>query len=102
MQRFFQQRLLPEFFRLPFDGEQERLLLLAGMLAPASMVQLQRRLDELSEEFDRLLAQDAVLTAAQRQGVSLVVGTRGWLQPMFARLRRDETSAEGASSGHNL
>jgi hypothetical protein len=42
MQAFFQRTLLPEFFRRAFDGEQDRLLLLSGMLSPP----LQRRSTE--------------------------------------------------------
>ncbi|MCG6117893.1 MAG: helix-turn-helix transcriptional regulator [Aquimonas sp.] len=88
MQRFFQQRLLPEYFSQSFEGEQEQLLLLSGMLAPASARQMQRRLQELAAEFDALLAQDAGLPAAERLGLSLVLAQRPWSLSLFAPLRR--------------
>lgn len=88
MQRFFQQRLLPEYFSQGFEGEQEQLLLLSGMLAPASARQMQRRLQELAAEFDALLAQDAGLPSSERQGVSLVLAQRPWSLSLFAPLRR--------------
>ena len=89
MQRFFQQRLLPEYFQRTFDGEQDGLLLLSGMVTAHSAAHLRRRLDEIAEEFDLLLAQDGALPAAQRQGVSLVLAQRPWSLSVFAGFRRD-------------
>ena len=76
-----------------FEGEHDRLLLLSGMLSRASTLQLQRRLEEFAAEFDRLMAQDAALPAAQREGLSLVLAQRPWSLSLFAELRR---SVEGA------
>lgn len=87
MERFFRARLLPDFFGREFVGDGEALLLLSGMLAPASAAQVQRRLDELAGEFDALMAQDASLPAAQRVGVSLVLGKRPWKLRLFDPLR---------------
>jgi DNA-binding Xre family transcriptional regulator len=88
MQRFFQRRLLPAYFDSAFDGGQERLVLLSGMLAPESAARLRVRLGELAEHFDLLLAQDGVLPAAQREGVSLVLACRPWSLAMFQPLRK--------------
>jgi transcriptional regulator with XRE-family HTH domain len=88
MQRFFQQRLLPEYFARSFDGEHDRLLLLSGLVSRASEAHIRRRLDELAEEFDRLLQQDATLPVAQRTGTSLVLAQRTWSLSLFAPLRR--------------
>lgn len=89
MQRFFQQRLLPDYFGRGFESEHERLLLLSGMVSPASALLLQRRLEEFAAEFDRLMAQDASLPAAQRVGLSLVLAQRPWSLGLFAPLRRE-------------
>lgn len=97
MQRFFQQRLLPEYFDRGFEGEHDRLLLLSGMLSRASTLQLQRRLEEFAAEFDRLMAQDAGLPAAQREGLSLVLAQRPWSLSLFADLRRGVEGAPPAS-----
>jgi DNA-binding Xre family transcriptional regulator len=88
MQRFFQKRLLPDFFDRPFDGERERLLLLSGMVTAASAEQIDRRLHELAEEFDLLMEQDAKRPAAERVGVSLVLGKRPWSLALFGGLRK--------------
>jgi DNA-binding Xre family transcriptional regulator len=88
MQRFFQQRLLPEFFGRAFDGEQDRLLLLSGMVSPASAALIDRRLKEVAEEFDLAMEQDAKLPAAERLGVSLVLARRPWSLGLFSDLRK--------------
>jgi transcriptional regulator with XRE-family HTH domain len=98
MQRFFQTRLLPEYFRSRFESEDERLLLLAGMVSPAGARHIDRRLLELAEEFDLAMAQDAALPAAERVGVSLVLAKRPWSLSLFADLRRAPTRG-GASRG---
>jgi len=90
MERFFRERLLPDFFGKPFQGEGEGLLLLSGMVAPASEARIRRRLSELAEEFDALLAQDAALAAGSRVGVSLVLGQRPWSLGLFAPYRRSQ------------
>ena len=89
MQRFFQQRLLPEFFGRPFDGEQENLLLLSGMVSAASAALIDRRLQEAAEAFDLMMEQDAKLPAAQRVGVSLVLARRPWNLTLYSGLRKD-------------
>jgi transcriptional regulator with XRE-family HTH domain len=88
MQRFFQQKLLPEYFGKEFAGDDERLLLLSGMVSAGSAAHMQLRLAELAEEFDLLMAQDAALPANRRQGVSLVLAQRSWSLQLFAGLRR--------------
>ncbi|MGQ0801140.1 MAG: helix-turn-helix domain-containing protein [Pseudomarimonas sp.] len=87
MQQYFQRQLLPEYFRSAFAGPEDRLLLLSGMLAPASAALIDRRMAEAAEEFDRLMAQDAALPASARIGVSLVLAKRPWSLRMFANLR---------------
>jgi len=90
MQRFFQQRLLPDYFARSFDGEHDRLLLLSGMVSAGSVAHLDRRLGEVAAEFDLLMEQDAVLPAAQRVGISLVLARRPWSLSLFSGLRRDQ------------
>lgn len=89
MERFFRERLLPDFFGRSFEGRGESLLLLSGMVAPASAERIRGKLSELAEEFDALLARDAALPAAGRVGVSLVLGQRPWSLGLFAPYRRD-------------
>jgi transcriptional regulator with XRE-family HTH domain len=95
MQRFFQQRLLPEYFQRTFDGERDRLLLLSGMVSKHNAVVVERRLQELAEEFDLMMAQDEAAPAAERVGLSLVLAMRPWSLSLFSDLRRksDPTSS---------
>jgi DNA-binding Xre family transcriptional regulator len=88
MQRFFQQKLLPEYFRREFDAELDRLLLLSGMVSRRSAELVDRRLRELAEEFDLMMVQDAALPAAERVGLSLVLASRPWSLALFAPLRK--------------
>jgi transcriptional regulator with XRE-family HTH domain len=89
MQHFFRKRLLPEFFAREFEGDRERLLLLSGMISPASEAQLRRRLEELAQEFDALQAQDSTLPASARVGISLVLAMRPWSLQLFDPMRRE-------------
>jgi len=87
MERFFRTKLLPDFFGRAFDGDNESLVLLSGMMTSASAAQLQRRIDDAAGEFDLLMAQDQALPASQRVGVSLVIGKRPWKLRLFDPLR---------------
>jgi transcriptional regulator with XRE-family HTH domain len=88
VERLFRRRLIPEFFARGFDGENESLRLLTGMLAPTSVTQLERHIAAFTREFAALLDHDAHLPAAQRVGISVVVGMRPWTIPLFDALRR--------------
>ena len=88
MERHFRDALLGDYFADPFDGEQDRLLLLSGALSPEGARQMKQRLDEVAREFDGLLARDAALPAAERVGVSLVLAQKPWLLRLFAPYRR--------------
>lgn len=87
MQKYFQQRLLPEFFHGDIDPD-ESLLLLTGMLSRPAADEMHRRLAEVAEEFDRLMARDAALPVTDRVGVSLVLLQRPWMLRVFAPLQR--------------
>lgn len=88
MQRFFQTRLLPEFFKSRFAGGEETLLLLSGMVSRRSAATIREKLREAASQFDLMLAQDAHLPAAERVGVSLVLAQRPWSLGLFDPLRR--------------
>lgn len=88
MERHFRHALLGDYFADPFDGEQDALFLLTGSLSPDGVGQLRRRLEEVSREFDGLLARDATLPAESRVGVSVVLAQKPWLLQLFAPYRR--------------
>jgi transcriptional regulator with XRE-family HTH domain len=78
IERFFHQRLLPEFFSRDFHGKHASLRLLTGMLSARTIETLQRRLADFTREFDLLLAQDSALPVQERIGVSYVLAGRPW------------------------
>lgn len=88
MERHFRGVLLGDYFADPFDGEQDRLLLLSGALSPDGVGQMKQRLEDVAREFDGLLARDASLPAAERVGVSLVLAQKPWLLRLFSPYRR--------------
>lgn len=89
MERFLLQRLPSEFLDRPFLGPNERLILLNGMMTPASAEKIARLLSEAAEEFDALLAADAVLPVSERIGISLVLAERPWVSlKLFDKWRR--------------
>jgi DNA-binding Xre family transcriptional regulator len=93
MQRFFQQRLLPEFFKSRFAASEETLLLLSGMVSRRSAATIREKLREAASQFDLMLAQDAHLPASERVGVSLVLAQRPWSLGLFDPLRKASSSA---------
>lgn len=88
IQQFFQEKLAQEFFNSRFEGQEECLLVLNGMLSPASNQEFQRKLKRFAREFDELNRQDANLPLAQRNGVSVVMAMRNWRYGLFHHLRK--------------
>lgn len=94
MERHFRLRLLGDYFRRPFEGERDVLLLLSGSLGADGIRQLRQRLEEVAREFDALLARDATLPTAERNGVSLVLAMKPWMLEAFTRYKRKATATD--------
>lgn len=90
IQRFFEKRLLPDWFARGFKAEHAGLRLLTGMLSPATLHVLERRMTDFTREFDLMLAHDSALPAAQRVGVSIVIAMQPWEIGLFDRWRRKQ------------
>jgi transcriptional regulator with XRE-family HTH domain len=88
IQRYFEQRLLPQYFARGFRGENQSLRLLTGMMTQASIEHVEHLLVELTKAFDALLDQDAHWPVAKRRGISVVVAMRPWELPQFDAIRR--------------
>lgn len=86
IQQFFQAKLAQEFFSSRFEGDGECLVVLNGMLSPASNLEFQRKLKRFAREFEELNQQDAALPLAQRNGVSVVLAMRNWRYGLFKPL----------------
>ncbi len=86
--RLFARKLIPEFFQRRFEGDNEQILLLAGMVSRPTGALLKQRLNELAREFDTLMAHDSSLPVSERVGLSMVLGVRPWGLPDFEKWRR--------------
>ena len=83
IQQFFQEKLAQEFFNSRFEAKEECLIVLNGMLSPASNQEFQRKLKRFAREFEELNQQDSSLPLEHRNGVSVVMAMRNWRYGLF-------------------
>jgi transcriptional regulator with XRE-family HTH domain len=88
IQRFFAERLLPEFLATRFDQPGECLHFVGGMLSRDSVHKLHEAMASLARQFDDLVRQDLRRPVGERYGVSLLAGVRPWEFSEFTKLRR--------------
>jgi DNA-binding Xre family transcriptional regulator len=88
IQRYFADRVLPEFLSTRFAGDDERMHFLGGMLSRRSLLRLHDAMQDLARRFDEMVREDLRLPVAERDGVSLFIGARRWEFSDFSRLRR--------------
>lgn len=88
IQRFFSERVLPEFLQTRFDRSGEHMQFVGGMLSRASVFKLHEAMDALARQLDALVREDLALPVAERYGVSLFMGLRPWEFSEFTKLRR--------------
>lgn len=88
IQRYFAERVMPEFMATRFEDPGERMRFVGGMLSRASIRALHEAIDDVAVRLDELVAQDLTLPASERHGVSLFVGLRPWEFSEFTKLRR--------------
>lgn len=90
IQKFFEEKLVKEFFDYRFNQPGDKRLVLVGMLSRASTESFQRKLDRLAEEFHRMHIEDEKLPVQERFGTSVVTGMRRWEPEAFESRRRSE------------
>lgn len=91
IQQFFLEKLGADFFNSRFNKQDERLIVINGMLADSSNVVLQRKMEHLAKEFEELNSDDAGLPLDQRNGVTVVLAVRRWAYGLFDDIRRKNT-----------
>ena len=85
----FYERLVPgEFLRSRFDGPNELMRFVFGVLSHRSIAVMHRRLEQVVREFNELHQEDVRLSAEKRQGMSVLLAIRGWELSVFADLHR--------------
>jgi transcriptional regulator with XRE-family HTH domain len=100
IQQYFKARAQNEYFRSQFGGPDEILLLVSGMLSPASTQLMLSRLKRVANEFSEMHNADAGLALSGRRPASLVVAMRPWELDEFRELRRRKPAERAARRGH--
>lgn len=85
IQQLFLKKLQSDFFNSRFSKEQEKLIVINGMLAPSSMSVFNRKMEHLAKEFDELSSGDAGLPFNERNGTTVVLAMRPWRLGMFSQ-----------------
>lgn len=88
IQQFFLSHVQQEFFRSRFDGENEKLVVLNGVLSKASNAELQKKIQKLAREFNDLTQNDAGLPLSEKFGTTLVTAMRHWEYELFKQYLR--------------
>ena len=88
IQRFFQEKVAQDFFQSRFDRPSEKLIVLNGLLSDGGNIELQRRMQQLAEEFNATMQRDAELPMAKRHGNTMVIAIRQWHYSLFRRFSR--------------
>jgi hypothetical protein len=95
--QFFRARAQNEYFRSRFDGADEVLLLVNGMLSHASVQAMLARLKRLANEFSEMHNDDALLPVGERRPASVILAMRPWELDEFHALRRRKRAERGQS-----
>ena len=78
VEKFFNQKILPEFMKTSFSDQSEKMHFIGGMLSEASIIKMHEKLDEVARYFDQLISNDLRLPANKRSGVAMMLGFRKW------------------------
>ncbi|MDJ0877808.1 MAG: helix-turn-helix transcriptional regulator [Halieaceae bacterium] len=89
IEQVFLAAIQKDFFSTRFDREDQMLLVLNGMLSPASNREFQRKMERLAREFDQLNSEDAGLPLGKKHGCTVLLALRDWHYQTFAHLRRE-------------
>jgi transcriptional regulator with XRE-family HTH domain len=92
IQRYFNEHAHHEFFRSGFDGADEFLVVLNGLLSKSSAAAILDVLKRTAREFADRTSDDARLPLGERSPMSLCVAIRHWELAAFAKLRRPRTT----------
>jgi len=89
IQQFFINKIESDFFSSRFDEEHEKLIVINGMLAHSSNTVFQRKMEQLTREFDELNMADHKLPIDQRYGTTVVIAMRRWKYGLFSQFGKN-------------
>jgi len=78
VEKFFNQKIVPEFLKSNFEQQDEKMHFIGGMLSEAAILKMHAKLDEVARYFDQLVSDDLRLPANKRYGVAMMLGFRRW------------------------
>jgi len=78
IQRFFQQRVVKDFFNSTFSQPTEKLLVLNGLISEASNAELQVKMQRLAQEFTETHLSEQRQPLNKKSGSTLVIALRKW------------------------
>ena len=93
IQRFFKEHAHADYFNSSFDGPNEYMIALNGMLSKGSSALIVERLRRTVREFSELHNNDVRRPVGSRSPMSLLVAIRHWELREFAQLRRKKPPA---------
>jgi transcriptional regulator with XRE-family HTH domain len=86
--RLYEAQVKAEFLRADFAGAREALHFRSAELSEASARILNRKLEQLAQEFAEYAALDVSLPAKEKHSVAMLLAFRPWVFSMFGGLRR--------------
>ena len=88
IEKFYEKQVPAEFLRSRFDGPNELMRFVFGVLSHRSIAVMHRRLEQVVREFNELHQEDMRLRSDERHGTSILLAMRGWELSVFADLHR--------------
>lgn len=88
IQQFFQQKVEQDFFQSRFDKQNEKLIVLNGVMTPDTNLALQKKMERLAEEFNNMMQDDAPLAMDRKYGNTMVLAIRQWQYSLFKSYRK--------------
>ncbi|MDN5871996.1 MAG: helix-turn-helix transcriptional regulator [Nitrococcus sp.] len=88
IRRFIHERVLREYLGGDFDGANDTLHFVSGMISPAGIARLRSEIERLVRRFNEQLAVDSEEPLERREGGSLLVALRPWRFSLFTEYER--------------
>ncbi|MEO0444014.1 MAG: helix-turn-helix transcriptional regulator [Pseudomonadota bacterium] len=83
IQTFYQGQLEREFFQCRFDQEQEKLVVLNGLITKESNGEFQKKIQQLANSFNELIKEDMPQHIDKKYGNTVVIAIRQWQYSLF-------------------
>lgn len=88
IQQFFTANLQEDFLKSKFSDKAATFQFLSGMLTAASIEQLRKKSQQLTQEFHMLNLQDRTAPLAEREPYTVMLACRPWKASVFQPLRK--------------